>query len=631
MYKRDPVGVQEEEEDHDEFLDYYSRYRPQGDTSSRSVYSMSGTTSEAGTLSSSVSGLGSSRYSSTTGSSSIRRGPAGDMRDVARDRQMARRRLNIRSKSTGREMDPRFQDIANVYSHPAGLHHRDNHPGDPDEISVHQNFVNYEDSVSRDSGNSSGGTPEFGRRTILKQNSVPPFNSHVTTAEVYNRPYHPVTETEIFQRQSPYHQSEVGTLEPSDSDKVIYSKHSFDTISLNSAPRDDLNTFSYDSMSLRSLDNHLQNWSPLSEEVRPKIAAKRKLDSFKEDKMPCNGSPMSKRPCTPEHSKNKQGSVDQHGGTQFKTFFARAFRMIVILFFVATSLILCLVCFASYKSWQCANYRTGKIDICRLRQELSSQLFGQHIAAKEIADSLQTFLDQANDSPDKKVLVLLLTGWLGSGKTHTANIISRVFPVPSNVHTLLAPLHLTSQASSALTDLASLTSRSCGYNLVVLDDIDTSDGTTNRILERFLVSVANNDEHKSNGTVVVATANTGGSVINRLMLDRHRQLLARERVTGDEVREELRQQAADIPLVANLADYNIPVKVIPYLPLTREHVRQCVGRELQNHHATLSAKDLNNLLDQVQFFSQDFPVFAKTGCKQISARVNLALGANSEL
>ena len=86
----------------------------------RSVYSMSGTTSEAGTLSSSVSGLGSSRYSSTTGSSSIRRGPAGDMRDVARDRQMARRRLNIRSKSTGREMDPRFQDIANVYSHPAG-------------------------------------------------------------------------------------------------------------------------------------------------------------------------------------------------------------------------------------------------------------------------------------------------------------------------------------------------------------------------------------------------------------------------------------------------------------------------------------------------------------------------------
>ena len=102
--------------------------------------------------------------------------------------------------------------------------------------------------------------------------------------------------------------------------------------------------------------------------------------------------------------------------------------------------------------------------------------------------------------------------------------------------------------------------RSCGYNLVVLDDIDPSDGATNRILERFLVSVANNDEHKSNGTVVVATANTGGSAINRLMLDRHRQLLARERVTGDEVREELRQQAADIPLVATLADYNIPVK-----------------------------------------------------------------------
>ena len=38
----------------------------------------------------------------------------------------------------------------------------------------------------------------------------------------------------------------------------------FDTVSLHSAGRDDHNAFSYDSTSLRSLDNHLQNWSPFS-------------------------------------------------------------------------------------------------------------------------------------------------------------------------------------------------------------------------------------------------------------------------------------------------------------------------------------------------------------------------------
>lgn len=206
-----------------------------------------------------------------------------------------------------------------------------------------------------------------------------------------------------------------------------------------------------------------------------------------------------------------------------------------------------------------------------------------------------------------------------------------MFPVAGNVHTLLAPLHLAHQASSALDDLVAITSRSCGYNLVILDDIDPGDPNTNRLLERFLVSLASSDENKSNGTLVVATTNTGGSIINKFMLENSKMLKQREKVTGGEVREHLKEQKVEIPLVTTLADYNIPVKVIPFLPLTREHVRLCVAREVTRHHATLSNKDLNNILDQVQFFSQDLPIFAKTGCKQIAARVNIALGGTSEL
>ncbi len=30
-----------------------------------------------------------------------------------------------------------------------------------------------------------------------------------------------------------------------------------------------------------------------------------------------------------------------------------------------------------------------------------------------------------------------------------------------------------------------------------------------------------------------------------------------------------------------ILEYNVPVEVIPFLPLTREHVRQCVAAELR--------------------------------------------------
>jgi len=619
--KREPNGL-EEEEDHDEFFDYYSRYRPRVDPTSRSVYSTCGTTSEAGTLSSS------SRYSG-----------AGSSSQGSRDQQFARRRLTIRSKSAGRDMmgDPRFQDIANVY--------RGTREAEEISSTLHNNLVTYEDSLSRDSGNSSGGTPEFGRRGIIKQNSVPPmghsghgvqqpnmgigmspmrnntgmplgFTNHITKAEVYNRPI----ETESFRNDPDLIDPNV---DPNDGHYLNPPRSVFDTVSLHSGGRDDHNAFSYDSMSLRSLDNHLQNWSPLSEEVRPKIAAKRKFEAFQEDHLVNNGSPVSKRPCTPEHDK-KETRQSPRGWR----FIAKTCKLVVILFSLSMFLVLCLVCFASYKSWQCSAHRSAPIDIDQLGRQLKTGLFGQHIALEEITEALTRFTEE---SSRKDTLVLLLAGWLGGGKTHTSSLISKAFPVKSNVHTLLAPLHLAQQASSALDQLVTITSRSCGYNLVILDDIDTGDPTTNRLLERFLVSLASSEENKSNGTVVIATTNTGGSVINKFMLEKTKLLEVREKITGEEVREHLKEHKVEIPLVTTLADYNIPVKIIPFLPLTREHVRLCVGREVTRHHATLSAKDLSQILDQVQFFSQDFPIFAKTGCKQIAARVNLALGGTSEL
>jgi len=71
--------------------------------------------------------------------------------------------------------------------------------------------------------------------------------------------------------------------------------------------------------------------------------------------------------------------------------------------------------------------------------------------------------------------------------------------------------------------------------------------------------------------------------------------------------------------------------VIPYLPLTREHIRSCIKSELRSSGATMTGQEINNILDHVQFFSKELPIFAKTGCKKISSKVVMALGGHLDL
>lgn len=61
----------------------------------------------------------------------------------------------------------------------------------------------------------------------------------------------------------------------------------------------------------------------------------------------------------------------------------------------------------------------------------------------------------------------------------------------------------------------------------------------------------------------------------------------------------------------------------------RDHVRQCIVRELSASGAAASgvnAAEVNAILDDLSFFSDNFPVFSKTGCKKVSSKVDLLLG-----
>ena len=433
----------------------------------------------------------------------------------------------------------------------------------------------HDETDSRDSGNCSAGTPELGwrGRDITRVNSFP---------------------------QSTQSTSDTMSLYGAQSDHSMHGTGYLDTVSLH------------------SLDSHLRNWSPLAEELRPKLSAKRKYSTF-DEAISDDDEMVAKRPRTPE----KYNVVETHNeGSKLLNFLKKTLLICLKLFCFCILVVTCLLCFATYKNWQCSHNRSQSINIDQIAQELSSNLFGQQLAASEIVSSLHTF----TQSPDSPLLVLILFGWLGSGKTHTANLLSSLLPVQSNTH------YITCSLPHSVSDIPSKIARSCGYSLLVADDLDYADKAAIDMLEKLIISIHNEPNSKSNGTLVVATTSAGGHSVNRLLLEMSKNSLAsRDSLTSDEILSVLAADQVTIPLHRTLADYNIPVKLVPFLPLTREHLRMCTTRLAMGQGIKISDMQINMILDQVHYFSKEFPIFAKTGCKQISAKLDLMMGANLDL
>lgn len=453
-------------------------------------------------------------------------------------------RLVSRSKSHGR--DPRMVDLLKVYGR----------------------GVDQVDTVSRDSGNSSGGTPESSRR-VVRTSSFPQHG--VTKAEVYNNNYR------------------------GDTDQT------------------------YDSMSLRSLDTHLLDWAPLGAECR-----KRKFDDFDqtvsdedESVIEDSSEKLAKRPCTPDIRE-----MDVKPSLVWRV------CHYLLLTCVTLVVVICsLVLFVTWRNYQCSSQKSLTLDLTRLNSQLnpptagSRGLQGQHLATTHILSSLARF--SISESPHTLVLVLL--GGVGSGKTFTANLIADIFPVQSNVHRVLGSLGTTETELEYITH--SLV-RSCGPSMLLLDDITSMESAHyNKILER----IAGSHKDRTNSTLVVITTSTGGMEINKYLLDKVRGvegLSSRERVTRDELLEVLNKEGLNFPILSSL---DVEVEIIPFLPLTRDHVRSCVLQSLRQSKATVNRDDINLLLDQLVFFSKQFPVFSSSGCKSVAAKVGLLLGGRIDL
>ena len=259
---------------------------------------------------------------------------------------------------------------------------------------------------------------------------------------------------------------------------------------------------------------------------------------------------------------------------------------------------------------------------------------------------------------------LLLFGWTGTGKSFVTRLIEEAFVLKGNIHRFSVPLHLSSAANHYVLDnLIGALENSCGPNLIILEDVDDGNMEAQKKLTEFVESTAAVVNQKTNGggkkVLLVATMSTGGLALNKMMLDLtstsssssifsltsafsrndggavgasdddgfgHPDPREEDDIRVEQITQMLSDANIELQMESNFRENGFQTTLVPFLPLKREHVTKCVINEMVAQGGGVpSRQDIRLILEEMEFFSESFPIFSTSGCKRIAGKVSFLL------
>lgn len=258
--------------------------------------------------------------------------------------------------------------------------------------------------------------------------------------------------------------------------------------------------------------------------------------------------------------------------------------------YIFLSLIFVVTAVVVYSSLYFASYqRVCEMTLDRgvLRTALENNIFGQKAAVHDIMSVLNKFYN--THCPG--IVILAFAGGTGVGKSYTASFISKLFPWEENVQHFIWPLQ---SSSLSVSDVYSKFSH-CGANLVIIDDLVTSDAVN---IAEFLQNLVKHSQyHSVRAVVVIVFRGEDQKVILQ--------------GNGD---VELQFQVMKEEVTNIFEDAELEVSFITFRHLQSEHIVMCI-KEAVNQQGIAS---LNSDVEKVMALLPQ-----GTGCKGVASKVQL--------
>ena len=265
------------------------------------------------------------------------------------------------------------------------------------------------------------------------------------------------------------------------------------------------------------------------------------------------------------------------------------------------------------------------LNVTALSRDLDHQLYGQHLAVNTIPAVLEEFI--TGDHINVTTLVIAFNGFTGIGKTFASNIIGRQFN-HHNVHTIIMPLHYpqtVSPSSVPINEMILAKVKPCQLNLFVLDEMDKAPSAVVSGLQSAVDTLTTNSTFNTTKSVIILVSNNAGADISDYVYDALESHRSREDITLAEVQNLLYTDCADRAdtMLWHCELRGLVDHVVPFLPLERTHVKQCIRADASGKGYELNELEVDEVADELKYFPPRSPLFSTTGCRTVTAKVDL--------
>ncbi|XP_050546451.1 torsin-1A [Daktulosphaira vitifoliae] len=271
-----------------------------------------------------------------------------------------------------------------------------------------------------------------------------------------------------------------------------------------------------------------------------------------------------------------------------------------------------------------------RIDLNGLKNDLDKHFFGQHIASNIILSALKG--NSQRSEKNRKPLVMSFHGWTGVGKNFVTHLIANhIFTTEKSkklqYHIINGRSSFTNslkyeEYQETLFNKVYSDIKICPTNIFVFDEITKiPHGILDILIPIFENNVSTLDSRNS---IFIFLTNTGEDVI----LDRYLQLW-KKGYTREQMNVEHFDSVLQISVFneqsglkkSDIIDSHIIDHYVPFLPLEKSHVIQCIETELRNLNVTSSAEIIETVMQIITFGPEPERLFSLSGCKRIGQKV----------
>ena len=269
------------------------------------------------------------------------------------------------------------------------------------------------------------------------------------------------------------------------------------------------------------------------------------------------------------------------------------------------------------------------------------KLFGQHLVVDIVSKAIQQHVFTGNP---EKALVLSFHGSTGTGKTYVSDIITdHLYLMGSRSKFVVRKLSgqdypEASEIEKCKKDLKTLIeeqTKLCERSLFVFDEMDKMPEGLVNVLRPYLGRFKDIHGVNYRKNIFIFISNLGAKEINTKTYNHLKSGKKREDITKVQMEELLRNvvdvQPGGFLKGTLLLKLNLIDSYVPFLPLEKEHVKQCAEeslKKLQKDKPKSRIKPVSDKLKEMIAAELQYPeefdkMFALTGCKGVRKKTVL--------